>query len=225
VTASAAPPPFDGLHWKPVAKVIETFRERWGVLATDKFNARPWWYRWSTASGWPRRLVHTVLPPETKIEIDSDALDPDRDDEIEIRLNGEACCGWLAVWDPPAAAVSKSPSKRAKRAQKHASGRDPQHDREGAAAHVDHEVAAHGPLRRVRTGKPGPKEYDVWPDLFRHLDSVVAVKKRKFTSFSEAAREAVNWLEQDRTRRPQLVPDTVRNKIRDRRPDLVEGNE
>src|SRR5262249_43784733 len=79
-------------------------------LAADKFNAQPWWYRWSTASGWPRRLSYAVLPPETPIKIDSDVLDPDCEDEIEIRLNGEACCGWLAVWDPPAAAEPSSPA-------------------------------------------------------------------------------------------------------------------
>jgi hypothetical protein len=168
VAAGVAPPPFDGLHWKPVAKVFETFRARWGILAADKFNARPWWYRWSTASGWPRRFVHTVLPPETRIEIDSDALDPDCDDEIEIRLNGEPCYGWLAVWDPPAAAVSSSPpasptqskltapspSPPAERAEhRHAGGRDPDHDWEGAARYVDQHVTDHGPLRRHRTGE------------------------------------------------------------------------
>jgi hypothetical protein len=170
VAASGAQPPFDGLHWKPIAKVFEAFRERWGILAADRFNAQPWWYRWSTASGWPRRLVHTVLPPETRIEIDrdSDALDPNHDDEIDVRLNGESCCGWLAVWDPPAAAESSSPpasstqlepaapsrSPPPERAEhRHAGGRDPDHNWEGAARCVDQHVADHGPLRRHRTGE------------------------------------------------------------------------
>ena len=175
MAASATPPPVDGPHWKPVANVIETFHKRWGVLAADKFNAEPWWYRWSTASGWPRRLVHTVYPLGTRIDFDSDELDPDRDDEIVVRLNGEACIGWLAVWDPPAAAESKSPpvsptqpepaassplprrkrAKRAKRAQKHAGGREPQYEWEIAASYVDRVVADNGLLpRNKKTGEP-----------------------------------------------------------------------
>jgi hypothetical protein len=160
VVASATPPPVDGPHWKPVAKVIETFHARWGILAADKFNAQPWWYRWSTASGWPRRLVHKVYPPETRIDFDSDELDPDRDDEIEIRLNGEACMGWLAVWDPPEPAALSTPSprkraKRAKRAQKHAGGREPEYEWEIAARYVDRVVANHGLLpRNKKTSEP-----------------------------------------------------------------------
>jgi hypothetical protein len=39
-------------------------------------------------------------------------------------------------------------------APRHAGGRDPDHDWEGAARHVDDWVAAHGPLPRRKDGKP-----------------------------------------------------------------------
>jgi|SRR5215813_6874887 len=76
--------------------------------------------------------------------------------------------------------------------------------------------------RKSTGGKPGPKEYDVWPDLFKHLELVVASKGKKFASFAEAGREGVRWLALDLARRPQADPDTVRTKVRERRPDLVE---
>jgi hypothetical protein len=93
-----------------------TFRKRYGILAEEKFNEQmnEWWYRLTTVAGLPRQFTHTVLPPGTKIDIEDDledesAGDPEYGNEILIRLNGEPCYGWLAVWDPPAAAVSDSP--------------------------------------------------------------------------------------------------------------------
>ena len=72
-------------------------------------------------------------------------------------------------------------------------------------------------------GKPGPRPYDMWPDLWDHLKTVVAAED-KFASLSAAARAGVKWLDKN-PQLPQPNEDTIRAKLREARktrPDLDE---
>jgi hypothetical protein len=71
-------------------------------------------------------------------------------------------------------------------------------------------------------GRPGPKGYDeMWPLLWLHLESVVASEQKKFDSLSKAARAGADWLRQT-PKLPLADPDTIRAKLRETRPDLLE---
>jgi hypothetical protein len=83
-------------------------------------------------------------------------------------------------------------------------------------------------LRRARRGR---KPYDVWPDLYNYLDSVVAEEGRKFPSYLKAAEIGWIWLaEQEGNRRRKKkgaatpAVDTIREKIALERPDLAEND-
>jgi hypothetical protein len=79
--------------------------------------------------------------------------------------------------------------------------------------------------------KHGGTGYDIWPDMYEHLASVVADTGKKFASYRKVGDAGHAWAKEQQANRRKLkqgaaVPssDTIRAKARELWPDLVEGN-
>ena len=99
------------------------------------------------------------------------------------------------------------------------------------------EPAPSAPVKKTKKKKPaaapnkrGRKPYPIWKPLIAYLTSVVNDRGKRYRDPYTAARDGLDWAERENKNKPAndkfVLPDfdTVRDKIRDDHPDLVEEN-